>query len=111
LGRLAGVYMVSSAALFTAWETGKLPSDHAALLTGTRLRPQEIYAPEGNGVTWDGASREAVSDAYNTLSFATPLVELPIGRITPTEEQEYRRFRHYYTQLWRGFFDPIGMRF
>ncbi len=47
---------------------------------------------------------------YNTLHFATPLIELPIEQITEAEAQAYRQFRLQYLGLWRQYFDPIGMR-
>jgi hypothetical protein len=103
--------MVTHAALFTAWETGKLPADHEVLLSSSALRPAEIYAPEGKGVVWQPGKRAAVSDVYNTLHFPTPLIELPIDKITRAEEQEYLQFRTEYLRLWRQFFDPVGMRF
>ena len=111
LEALTSLGMVTNAALFTAWETGKLPADHQALLAASALRPAEIYTPEGNGVTWDAADQVAVSEVYNTLHFPTPLIELPLDRITPAEEQEYNRFRLGYLNLWRRYFDPVGMRF
>src|SRR5439155_8084428 len=62
-------------------------------------------------VTWDAGRQVAASDRYNTLHFATPLVELPIDRISREEEQDYNQFRLQYLGLWRQYFDPIGMRF
>jgi hypothetical protein len=67
--------------------------------------------PEGKEARWDAEQQVAISDAYNTLHFATPLVELPVERITPVEEQTYRDFRQEYLRLWRRFFDPVGVRF
>ncbi|MCI0354525.1 MAG: hypothetical protein L0099_05725, partial [Acidobacteria bacterium] len=61
-------------------------------------------------VAWDAARRVAFSDAYNTQHFLTPLVELPMDRITPQEQNEYQQFRQQYIQLWRRFFDPVGIR-
>jgi hypothetical protein len=111
LEALTSLQMVTHGAMFAAWENGQLPADHQALLTASALRPAEIYMPEGQGVTWDAARQTAISDVYNTMHFPTPLVELPIDQITPGEEQEYRRFRSEYLNLWRRYFDPVGMRF
>jgi hypothetical protein len=111
LEALTSMYMVTHGALFTAWETAKLPNDQKLLMEVSGLKPEEVYAPEGNGVTWDRTRQTAVSDVYNTLRFTTPLIELPIDLITPQEEQDYLRFRAEYMGLWRQFFDPIGMRF
>jgi hypothetical protein len=110
LEALTSLAMVTNAAMFTGWETGKHPSDHAALLRASALKPEEIYTPEGKGVTWDAARQTAVSDVYNTIHFATPLLELPVDKITPTEKQEYDGFRTEYLSLWRKYFDPVGMR-
>ncbi len=111
LEALTSLGMVTNAALFTAWETGQLPADHQALLAASALRPAEIYTPEGNGVTWDAADQLAVSEVYNTLHFPTPLIELALDRVTPAEAAEYNRFRTEYINLWRRYFDPVGMRF
>jgi len=111
LEALTSLSMLTHGALFTAWETGKLPAGHDALLDSARLRPEYLYVPEGKPVRWDAVQQAAISDAYNTLRFATPLVELPIDNITAFEEQTYRDFREEYVRLWRRFFDPVGVRF
>jgi hypothetical protein len=111
LEALTSLELATHGALFAAWETGKLPADHEALLEASGLRPYEIEAPEGRGVVWDGVRRVAASDVYNTLHFLTPLLELPIDKVTPQEEREYRDFRGEYLNLWRRYFDPVGMRF
>jgi hypothetical protein len=108
---LTSLYMVTNAALFCAWETGKLPAGHEAALAGAGLRPEDVAVPEGKGVRWDAERRLAVSDVYNTLHFATPLIELPIDRVTPAEAKAYDDFRQEYEKLWRTYYDPIGLRF
>ena len=110
LEALTSLSMVTHAALFSGWESGKLPADHQALLGGAALKPEEIDTPEGRGVMWDPVQQTAASDAYNTLNFPTPLIELPIDKITSAEEQQYLDFRREYLNLWRKFFDPVGMR-
>src|SRR5262249_27142404 len=110
LEALTSLHMVNNAALFTAWETGRLPADHEELLAAARLKPEHIYAPEGKSVAWDRNWHAAVSDAYNTMHFATPLIELPIDKITPSEAKEYSQFRQGYLNLWRQYFDPVGFR-
>jgi hypothetical protein len=109
LEALTSLYMATNAALFCAWETGNLPADLGAALAGAGLRPDDIAVPDGR-VRWDAGQRFAISDVYNTIHFATPLIELPIDRITPAEAQEYARFRDEYAKLWRTYFDPIGLR-
>jgi hypothetical protein len=87
-----------------------LPGDRTSILSASGLKPEEVYSPEGKDIAWDPSRHVAVSDAYNTLAFATPLVELPISRVTQLEQQSYERFRLEYLNLWRRYFDPIGMR-
>jgi hypothetical protein len=111
LEALTSLSMLTNGALFHAWEKGKLPADHQALLDAAGLVPEHLYQPEGKSIRWDAKKQVAVSDAYNTLHFATPLVELPIDKITPFEEQTYGDFREEYQRLWRQFFDPVGIRF
>jgi hypothetical protein len=111
LEALTSLTMVTNGAIFSAWETGKLPADQESLLAASALKPAEVYTPEGKGVTWDAGQEAAVSEAYNTLQFSTPLIELSIDKVTPTEEKEYLAFRSEYLNLWRKYFDPVGMRF
>jgi len=50
----------------------------------------------------------AVSDVYNTIHFATPLIELPIDKVTQSEAKEYDRFATTIQAL-RTYFDPVGI--
>ena len=109
LEALTSLYMTTNAALFCAWETGMLPADLGAALAGAGLRPDDLAVPDGR-VRWDAGQQLAISDVYNTIHFATPLIELPIERITPAEARDYARFRDEYAKLWRTYFDPVGLR-
>ncbi len=127
LEALTSLYMATNATLFCAWETGKLPADLKTALAGAGLRPDDVAIPEVSSpqrpggdaskkaegesrLRWEPDSQVAISDAYNTIHFATPLIELPIDKITPAEAREYARFRDEYAKLWRTYFDPIGVR-
>jgi hypothetical protein len=109
LEALTSLQMLTNAALFHAWETGKLPADHAAALAGAGLKPADVAIPDGK-VAWDAKRWLAISDVYNTLHFATPLIELPIDKVTAQEQREYGWFRDEYLKLWTGYFDPIALR-
>ncbi len=111
LEALTSLAMLTHGAMFAAWETDKLPESHQALLAASALKPDMLYTPEGKGVAWDPVRQTAVCDVYNTLHFPTPLIELPMDKITPAEEREYLQFRQEYLNLWRQYFDPVGMRF
>jgi hypothetical protein len=49
------------------------------------------------------------SPIYNTLAFLTPLSELEIDRVTPTEKQAYEGWRRGYESGW-VVFDPIALQ-
>ncbi|MBM4071905.1 MAG: hypothetical protein FJ271_23710 [Planctomycetes bacterium] len=89
LEALTSLSMLTHGALFTAWETGKLPASHDALMSAAALSPAHLYVPDGKPPRWDVARLTAVSDVYNTIHFAAPLVELPIDRVTFLEEETY----------------------
>ncbi|HEX4592539.1 MAG TPA: hypothetical protein VH120_21600 [Gemmataceae bacterium] len=108
---LTGLTMATNAALWNAWQTGKPPASLGAALTTAGLTPADLACPDQPAVTWDAARQLAAGDRYNTLHFATPLVELPIDRVSREEEQDYSQFRLQYLGLWRQYFDPVGMRF
>jgi hypothetical protein len=110
LEALTSLQMAMHAAMFTAWETDKLPVNHEHLLQAAGLKQEELFTPDGGGAFWDPENKVAVSGIYNTVHFATPLVELPIDFVSPVEAREYEDFRLQYLGLWRRYFDPIGMR-
>jgi hypothetical protein len=110
LEALTSLTMTNYGALFSAWENGRLPPSHQDLLAVARLKPKEIYSPEGKKLVWDSTRKTAVSDVFNTAQFTTPLVEMPIDRVTPEEAREYAEFRREYLESWGRYFDPIGMR-
>jgi hypothetical protein len=76
----------------------------------TRLHPDELEAPEGEPVVWDAKEGVARSEVYGSLRFVTPLIELPLDRVTRQEQDDYDQFREEYMRLWRRFFDPVGLR-
>lgn len=108
---LAGVHLLTHAALWHAWNTGNLPADRDAALRSAGLESADLRTPDQLDVGWNGIDRVAVSDRYNTNQFATPLIETPVDRATKEEAEDYREFRLRYLGLWRQYFDPVGMRF
>lgn len=50
------------------------------------------------------------SSTYGSLGWLTPIVELPIERVTKAEADGYNQWRTQYQQYWRWAFDPIGLR-
>jgi hypothetical protein len=95
LEALTSLAMVTNGALFTAWENAR-PGRQQQPAFPSGLKKEELYAPGGQDVAWDPARQMALSDLYNTLHFATPLIEIPIDRVTEKEEQSYQQFRQQY---------------
>jgi hypothetical protein len=107
---LRSLHLLTSGALFTAWETGRLPGNQNALLSAAALTREEVATPDGRGAVWDSRRRLAVSDVYGTLRFTTPLAELPFDKVTPAEARAYDRFRRDYLAQARPYLDPIAVR-
>src|ERR1051325_10388755 len=110
LEAMTSLHMVTSGAMYTAWESGKPAQSHEHILATTGMDARELFSPDGNAVVWNAEQKIAVSSFYNTQHFATPLIEIPIDKVTQNEAREYSMFRDQYMGLWRQFFDPIGVR-
>ncbi|MFO1478087.1 MAG: hypothetical protein U1F98_15730 [Verrucomicrobiota bacterium] len=52
-----------------------------------------------------------VSSVYGSLEFMTPIVELPLEKVTASERTLYEQWRDNYQRNWRQVFDPIAIRF
>jgi hypothetical protein len=102
---MTSLRMVTNGVLFAAWENGPGRSANPASLEASGLKPEELSVPGGKDVAWDAELKAAVSDVYHTLAFATPLIELPINRVSQAEARGYERFRLEYLGLWRRYFD------
>ena len=105
---MASLQMATNGALLNAWHNARIPQNTRQLTDSGWVTPRDLQN-SGGGVEWNGEL--ASSERYGTIRFATPLLELPIDWITADEKAEYERFRTDYNQLWRRFFDPVGMRF
>ena len=75
------------------------------------LREGDLLDPDGWPVIWSTKHKQARSEVYGTLQFATPLAELPVGNVTRAEADAYESFRREYLRLWTRFSDPVGLRF
>jgi hypothetical protein len=51
-----------------------------------------------------------VSSVYGSLSFMTPIAEMPLEEVTKTEADAYQAWRDGYQRNWNWAFDPIGLR-
>ncbi|MFN0008360.1 MAG: hypothetical protein ACKVXR_10660 [Planctomycetota bacterium] len=50
------------------------------------------------------------SAVYGRVGFLTPVAELPLDRVTPSEKAAYERFRAGFQSRWSTVFDPIALR-
>ncbi len=104
---LAGV---AHGALLHGWLAGQAPRDAAQLLASGVLDATELTHSAGEGsITFDPATGPR-SKAWGTLASLTPLIELPLDRVSAIERSGYDRFRETYQNYWRGYIDPIGVR-
>lgn len=55
-------------------------------------------------------ARGVSSSVHGSLAFMTPIVELPMDRVTTAEKQAYEQWRDRYQRNWRWSFDPIALR-
>jgi len=89
-----------------------LQAAHADQLVSGRVEVRRldvvhpIVDPGLVGLTPTGVA----SATYGTLDFLTPIIELQIDKVTPTEAQLYGRWRDGYQSNWSNFFDPIAAR-
>lgn len=52
-----------------------------------------------------------LAPGYGTLDFMTPIIEMPLDKVTKAEADAYGWFRDRYQRNWRDYFDPIAIRF
>ncbi len=109
LEALTSLYMLSHGALFTAWETGKLPTEQKKLLAASTLKLEELYAPEGKGVTWIPSARSPCP------RLTTPWTSPRRSSSCPSTRSRHWRSRATAgsgPSTWacaRQYFDPVGM--
>ncbi|MFH0794010.1 MAG: hypothetical protein V2A74_08260 [bacterium] len=71
-------------------------------------KPSPEKIPGAGDIAWlpDGPQ----SSIYGTLSFLTPVSELAMDKVTPSEANAYRWFADGYQRNWTRYFDPIAVR-
>lgn len=107
---MASLRMITNAAMLHAWRSNGKTGSWVDLVAERDLDPARLVTPPDAAYNWDEKRGIASCVTYNTLAFATPLIELPLDKITPSEQGQYRRFRDGYQHYWRRYFDPIGIR-
>ncbi len=90
----------------------ELQAAHLADLAEAKVKPgplADAKVPGGGDITM--TSDGVASSIYGNLAFITPILELPLDKATEDEVRAYERFRNAYQRNWRGYFDPIALRF
>lgn len=72
------------------------------------LEEEILQCPHGGNYSLDEGYLADCS-VHGRLGALTPLIDLEMERVTDAEAAAYRRFARSYTQLWRRFFDPVGL--
>lgn len=90
---------------------GKTPKNLDELISGTAF--DEKSAKEMRAVF--GAFKvngfRAEHPEWGTLGFLRPNLESPIAKVNQAEADGYKNFVESYSNFWREYFDPIGIRF
>lgn len=103
--------LVKNAALLHLWENPgeKVPALEQLYDKGY-LDRKYLQTEPGDRISWDAATFTASSQRYGRIGYLTPIIEMPVDKVTSREETDYTRFRDRYQDYWRRYFDPIGMR-
>jgi hypothetical protein len=59
---------------------------------------------------FEWTSRGVFSREWGSLEHLVPIIDLEIGRVSPSEKQAYEAFRSAFQSRWRTYFDPIAIR-
>ncbi len=108
---ITSLEIVKNAALLYLWESPgeKVPALEQLYDKGY-LDRKYLQTEPGDRISWDAATFTASSERYGRLGYLTPIIDLPVEKVTAREEADYNRFRERYQDYWRRYFDPIGMR-
>ncbi|HZZ28113.1 MAG TPA: hypothetical protein VFE46_08930 [Pirellulales bacterium] len=104
--------IASARRIYVASLLAELTATHAAELESQNAQPSKIhpdFAPADVGdLTLSGAGIN--SSIYGTLAWMTPIVEMPVDKISRSEADGYNQWRQGYENNWRWKFDPIALR-
>ena len=104
--------IASARRTFTAAAMADLTCDNVQAIVVGKMQPQPLHtdlalvdAGQLKLMNW-GIS----SSTQGSLEFMTPIVELPIEKVTKSEADTYNQWRDGYERNWRWAFDPIALR-
>jgi hypothetical protein len=82
-----------------AWSRNALPVGASAAAADLPMTSDFVWSARG-----------VRSPQWGTPEFLTPVAEMPIDKVTPSEKQAYENFRRGFESRWRNVFDPIALR-
>jgi len=104
--------IASARRTFTAAALADLTCDNLPSIVAGKMEPKPLHtdlalvdAGQLKLMNW-GVS----SSSQGSLAFMTPIVELPIEKVTQAEADAYNQWRDGYERNWRWAFDPIALR-
>lgn len=106
----ASLAAVNYAMLLHGWLQGTPARDVKAAIGLGLLTPEDLQTPDGAPIRWS-PERGARSEIWGSPAGLQPLIELDLKTVTRAEADAYRAFETTYQRYWRGFIDPIGVRF
>lgn len=100
---------VDHAALLFAWVLGRPPKSATEMLQSGWLEASELTHSDGGAITW--TPQVGAHSSWGFAQLLTPLVDLPIDRVSADEATAYRYFRQRYEAELNGILDPMSLRF
>jgi hypothetical protein len=86
--------------------TGKWPKSLQQIIDEGYIAPNSIANIEDYSIDEKGIVKHKI---WNTIYDVTPISQIPIDFVYPTEKTFYDNFREGYQSYWREFIDPIGI--
>ncbi len=105
--RIASSRRVRGAAILSELETAYLDDLVAGRVEAGPIHT-DLAGPDPGELRL--TSRGVTSSAIGSTEFQTPIIELPLEKVTEQEAEFYKRWRDTYQQNWNWAFDPIALR-
>ena len=104
--------IASARRTFTAGALAELTAENAKRLvegvSGSEPLHTDLAMVDAGDLTLNADG--VASSRQGNLAFITPIVEMPIEKVTKEEAEAYELWRNGYEQNWQWAFDPIGLR-
>jgi hypothetical protein len=96
----------------TASEISELTASNVQSLATGNVKPGALHTDAAliDAGELSISNSGVASSTQGTLEFLTPIIELPIEKVTKSEADAYKQWRDSYQLNWRWAFDPIALR-